>query len=83
MNLKTKVLIVLVARNPHSWVFNLCIDVYKRQVFTHHGPDYDRDKWGFAAKTILKMGERMGCMLDVYKRQMQYGVERILTTYCI
>ena len=33
-----------------------------RVVFTHHGPDYDRDKWGFAAKTILKMGERMGCI---------------------
>ncbi len=33
-----------------------------RVVFTHHGPDYDRDKWGKAAKTILKMGERMGCM---------------------
>lgn len=31
-------------------------------VFTHHGPDYDRDKWGTMAKTILKMGERMGCM---------------------
>lgn len=31
-------------------------------VFTHHGPDYDRDKWGFVAKTILKLGERMGCM---------------------
>lgn len=31
-------------------------------VFTHHGPDYDRDKWRFAAKTILKLGERMGCM---------------------
>lgn len=31
-------------------------------VFTHHGPDYDRDKWGFAAKTILKLGERMGCL---------------------
>lgn len=31
-------------------------------VFTHHGPDYDRDKWGLAAKTILKWGERMGCM---------------------
>lgn len=30
-------------------------------VFTHHGPDYDRDKWGTAAKTILKLGERMGC----------------------
>lgn len=31
-------------------------------VFTHHGTDYDRDKWGFAAKTMLKLGERMGCM---------------------
>ena len=31
-------------------------------VFTHHGSDYDRDKWGFAAKTMLKLGERMGCM---------------------
>ena len=31
-------------------------------VFTHHGPDYDRDKWGRAAKTMLKLGERMGCM---------------------
>jgi glycosyltransferase involved in cell wall biosynthesis len=31
-------------------------------VFTHHGPDYDRDKWGAMAKFILKMGERMGCM---------------------
>lgn len=31
-------------------------------VFTHHGPDYDRDKWGAAAKTMLKLGERMGCM---------------------
>lgn len=30
-------------------------------VFTHHGPDYDRVKWGFAAKTMLKLGERMGC----------------------
>ena len=32
-----------------------------RVVFTHHGPDYDRDKWGRAAKMMLKFGERMGC----------------------
>lgn len=31
-------------------------------VFTHHGPDYDRDKWGITAKMILKLGERMGTM---------------------
>ena len=30
-------------------------------VFTHHGPDYDRDKWGKAAKLFLKMGEQLGC----------------------
>lgn len=29
-------------------------------VFTHHGPDYDRDKWGAAAKTALRLGEMMG-----------------------
>ncbi|MDH6313527.1 glycosyltransferase involved in cell wall biosynthesis [Parabacteroides sp. PFB2-10] len=26
-------------------------------VVTHHGPDYDREKWGFFAKSILKLGE--------------------------
>ena len=30
-------------------------------VFTHHGPDYDRDKWGKLAKTMLRLGERMAC----------------------
>ncbi len=29
-------------------------------VFTHHGPDYDREKWGWAAKMMLRLGERMG-----------------------
>ncbi len=29
-------------------------------VVTHHGPDYDRGKWGRLAKTVLKAGERMG-----------------------
>ena len=26
-------------------------------VVTHHGPDYDREKWGFFARSILKLGE--------------------------
>lgn len=29
-------------------------------VFTHHGPDYDREKWGGIAKTVLRMGEFFG-----------------------
>jgi glycosyltransferase involved in cell wall biosynthesis len=30
-------------------------------VFTHHGPDYDRAKWGHFAKYFLRLGERLGC----------------------
>lgn len=30
-------------------------------VFTHHGPDYDRDKWGRVAKGMLRLGEKLGC----------------------
>ena len=30
-------------------------------VFTHHGPDYDREKWSKTAKTALRFGECMGC----------------------
>lgn len=29
-------------------------------VMTHHGPDYDRQKWGRLARTVLKWGERFG-----------------------
>ena len=29
-------------------------------VFTHHGPDYDREKWGKAARFMLRLGERLG-----------------------
>lgn len=29
-------------------------------VVTHHGPDYDRQKWGKAARTMLRLGERFG-----------------------
>jgi glycosyltransferase involved in cell wall biosynthesis len=29
-------------------------------VMTHHGPDYDRQKWGNLAKFILRLGEKLG-----------------------
>ncbi|MDD6209484.1 MAG: glycosyltransferase family 4 protein [Bacteroidales bacterium] len=29
-------------------------------VITHHGPDYDRKKWGYLAKFALKTGEKWG-----------------------
>lgn len=29
-------------------------------VVTHHGPDYDRDKWGILGRFVLRIGERWG-----------------------
>jgi glycosyltransferase involved in cell wall biosynthesis len=29
-------------------------------IFTHHGADYDRQKWGVLAKTMLRLGEQLG-----------------------
>jgi len=29
-------------------------------VFTNHGPDYDRQKWGRVAKFVLRLGEKLG-----------------------
>lgn len=31
-----------------------------RVVVTHHGADYEREKWGALAKALLRMGERLG-----------------------
>jgi glycosyltransferase involved in cell wall biosynthesis len=29
-------------------------------VVTHHGPDYEREKWGPIARVVLRLGERVG-----------------------
>lgn len=45
-----------------------------RVVVTHHGPDYDREKWGKFARFILKTGEAMG---------MRYSSRRIVISNVI
>lgn len=52
-------------------------------VFTHHGPDYDRQKWGKFAKAVLRKGERLAALYanevivisDVIKKSLaeKYG----------
>ena len=51
-------------------------------VFTHHGPDYDRDKWGFAAKTMLKLGERMGCRYADHVIVISDVIRRLIAERC-
>lgn len=31
-------------------------------VMTHHGPDYERKKWNWVAKRVLREGEKQGCV---------------------
>lgn len=45
-----------------------------RVVVTHHGPDYDRQKWGWYAKLVLRVGERLG---------MRYANDRIVISETI
>lgn len=35
-----------------------------RVVVTHHGPDYNRQKWGVVARNVLKLGEYMGMRMS-------------------
>lgn len=45
-----------------------------RVVVTHHGPDYDRQKWGYFARQVLQLGERFG---------MRWANERIVISEVI
>ena len=45
-----------------------------RVVVTHHGPDYDREKWGGFARRLLRLGEKWG---------MSYANQRIVISKVI
>lgn len=44
-------------------------------VFTHHGFDYDRAKWGAAAKTMLHLGERFAAQWADQMIVISRGIE--------
>lgn len=45
-----------------------------RVIVTHHGPDYDREKWGGIARWVLRTGEKWG---------MRYANDRIVISEVI
>lgn len=51
-------------------------------VFTHHGPDYDRDKWGFAAKAMLRLGEWMGCKFADHVIVISEVIKNLIARQC-
>ena len=51
-------------------------------VFTHHGPDYDRDKWGLVAKMVLKLGESMGCKFADHVIVISDVIRKLIAERC-
>lgn len=51
-------------------------------VMTHHGPDYNRDKWGKVAKTMLKLGEWLGCRFANQVIAISNGIKTQIAEKC-
>jgi glycosyltransferase involved in cell wall biosynthesis len=47
-------------------------------VVTHHGPDYDRQKWGRLAKAILRAGERVGMQFASQRIVISNGIRKLV-----
>lgn len=51
-----------------------------KAVMTHHGPDYDRQKWGYFAKIVLKLGERFGVIYSNSVIVISKHIQKIIKT---
>lgn len=51
-----------------------------RVVVTHHGPDYDRDKWGVFSRWVLRTGEAMGMRLSHQRIVISEVIKDIVRT---
>jgi len=51
-------------------------------VVTNHGPDYDREKWNWLAKKVLKLGEYFGCKFANEVIVISRVIEDIVQTRC-
>jgi glycosyltransferase involved in cell wall biosynthesis len=53
-----------------------------RVVFTTHGPDYDRQKWGRFAKFALRLGEKLGGLYADEVIVISEGIGGIIRSRC-
>jgi glycosyltransferase involved in cell wall biosynthesis len=49
---------------------------------THHGPDYDRDKWGILAKMMLRLGEQLGCRFANQVIVISHVIKTLIANKC-
>lgn len=53
-----------------------------RVVVTHHGPDYERDKWGAVARLTLKIGEQLGMRTAHARIAVSRGIADRVSSRC-
>lgn len=51
-----------------------------RVVVTHHGEDYNREKWGWAARTLLRLGEALGMRFAHQRIVISRNIEKIVAS---
>jgi glycosyltransferase involved in cell wall biosynthesis len=51
-----------------------------RVIVTHHGEDYNREKWGWAARTVLRLGETLGMRFAHKRIAISRSIERLIAT---
>ena len=49
-----------------------------RVVVTHHGEDYNREKWGWAARTVLRLGEALGMRFAHKRIAISRSIEQVI-----
>ena len=51
-----------------------------RVIVTHHGEDYNREKWGCAARTLLRLGEALGMRFAHQRIAISRSIEKLIAT---
>jgi glycosyltransferase involved in cell wall biosynthesis len=51
-----------------------------RVVVTHHGEDYNREKWGWAARNVLRLGETFGMRFAHKRIAISRSIEKLIGT---
>ncbi|GAB6077203.1 glycosyltransferase family 4 protein [Desulfurobacterium crinifex] len=47
-------------------------------IMTHHGPDYERAKWGRLAKKVLELGEKVGVLFSDKIIAISRGIQKLI-----
>jgi glycosyltransferase involved in cell wall biosynthesis len=51
-----------------------------RVIVTHHGEDYNREKWGWVARSVLRFGEALGMRFAHKRIAISRNIEKLVAT---